>query len=282
MIAFRDSDFAKSKLFIILPIAMIFHIVFTVFTYYKMSELASKWQEFNEKELEVYKHLRDVYEGLGYGGYIHYFKNIVLRGDTQLVVELAHSKSKILAGFEGIKEHWPQASVVNEVKQTEVVLAKYFDNEKYLVQRQQLTAEQIDKLVKVDDSTAISGLSSLRAEIDASVGLSREQLNQQIENFVYLFIAWLINSIFYLFIGYYAYRLAKNVRSKNQQIHAIVEKSPEAIIVVNEDGQIVLSNDKAHQIFKVDENNFNGTFVEDWMPKNLRARHQFLRKTFIE
>jgi PAS domain S-box-containing protein len=61
----------------------------------------------------------------------------------------------------------------------------------------------------------------------------------------------------------------------------IIESAPEAMIIVNVKGEIVLCNFKAEQIFGYDKGELNWRIVDELVPAEIRANHPAMRAKFM-
>ncbi|HYI78886.1 MAG TPA: PAS domain S-box protein, partial [Chryseolinea sp.] len=67
----------------------------------------------------------------------------------------------------------------------------------------------------------------------------------------------------------------------NESFRQIFQSSVEAIIIVDQDGKILLANPVSEQMFAFDENSLTGVLVEDLLPDHLHAKHVNYRKSFV-
>jgi len=63
---------------------------------------------------------------------------------------------------------------------------------------------------------------------------------------------------------------------------SILASSPEPIIVVNNDGEIVFANKKAERLFVYDEGEMTGLQIESLMPESYRHKHEAHRHRFVQ
>ncbi|HEY0768723.1 MAG TPA: PAS domain S-box protein, partial [Sphingobacteriaceae bacterium] len=66
----------------------------------------------------------------------------------------------------------------------------------------------------------------------------------------------------------------------NETFRQIFQSSVEAIIMVDENGKILLANPVTERMFGYGNNTLIGLTVEDLLPGNMRARHVGYRKNF--
>ncbi len=68
----------------------------------------------------------------------------------------------------------------------------------------------------------------------------------------------------------------------NDTFRQIFQSSVEAIIMVDQQGKIILANPVAENMFGYDINSLTGLLVEDLLPEQLRARHVGYRRGFVK
>ncbi|GAA0273410.1 chemotaxis protein CheB [Alteraurantiacibacter aestuarii] len=73
----------------------------------------------------------------------------------------------------------------------------------------------------------------------------------------------------------------RDLRESELRFRTLVENAPDPLIMVNGDGEIVLTNSEALQFFGYNRNEFVGMNIEKLLPPALRKRHQAHRKKFL-
>jgi len=110
-------------------------------------------------------HIDDLYRHIGYGGFIHNFKNLLIRRDIKTYTTAADrniSQIRHTIYELSIELHDPKKRVW--LSDVQAVFEQYFAN--YRVLKQKIRAGEsiasIDKVVKVDDAPALTALYNLR------------------------------------------------------------------------------------------------------------------------
>lgn len=127
------------------------------------SNLSREWQNLTEQREMKIQLLADIRTRIGYGGAIHNFKNLVLRGDESLLAALDHDFTEIFACIEqyrALNLAEDEAAALNTVHQT---LYDYKDRVTLVVHLRSTGADiaAIDEKVVVDDSGAVAALDLL-------------------------------------------------------------------------------------------------------------------------
>lgn len=144
------------------------------------------------------KTLLNIKTNMGYGGFIHDFKNYVIRKDRSL---LNRAERKIESSLVSLKEYTKIDdlseeefkalaaihSVVLEYKKKLVVLKKYKKNE---------STSLIDKKVRIDDTPAISAFETLEKELEViskkAFRKSRKRVDRDSSGMIYLFFSLIL------------------------------------------------------------------------------------------
>jgi signal transduction histidine kinase/ActR/RegA family two-component response regulator len=154
----------KLKMNASIVIALVILLTFTSLFSYK--NVDSQWHDYSETAANVYVLHDKLIQKLGYGGFIHHFKNLVLRKNTKLYLpkiknELAAIKD-LLSKLSAIEEY-DQTALTDVTKTVSEYEAKLDIAIKMIAEG--ATSEQIDLLVKVDDAAALKALSEFETHI---------------------------------------------------------------------------------------------------------------------
>lgn len=129
---------------------------------------------------------------LGYGGFIHNFKNAVLRGDTKYLNEATiclAKADKILTLYRSHTLTSAEVIALEDISRTLNNYQQEITTIKQLI-NQNSSAQDIDEIVKIDDKSALRGLSVLDREIVVQIEQSADNVSQTLM-FVSQLISWL-------------------------------------------------------------------------------------------
>ncbi|HCV05594.1 ATP-binding protein [Pseudoalteromonas sp. APAL1] len=154
----------KLKMNASIVIALVILLTFTSLFSYK--NVDSQWHDYSETAANVYVLHDKLIQKLGYGGFIHHFKNLVLRKNTELYLpkiknELAAIKD-LLSKLSAIEEY-DQTALTDVTKTVSEYEAKLDIAIKMIAEG--ATSEQIDLVAKVDDAAALKALSEFETYI---------------------------------------------------------------------------------------------------------------------
>lgn len=186
----------KLKMNASIVIALVILLTFTSLFSYK--NVDSQWHDYSETAANVYVLHDKLIQKLGYGGFIHHFKNLVLRKNTELYLpkiknELAAIKD-LLSKLSAIEEY-DQTALADVTKTVSEYEAKLNIAIKMIAEG--ATSEQIDLVAKVDDAAALKALSEFETYIstilkDKSLAINN---NFQLAYIVHILTIILLTSI---------------------------------------------------------------------------------------
>ena len=165
-----ETNFEKyRKLTILLSIGLIILFLFLGgLLYIKAHKMESHWESFTDYVLKVNNALSDLHREMGYGGFIHNFKNLVLRRDIDRYSEKIESNIRAVESSVSTLESldtdnsWNDA--LDSFRQVFNLYANNYNKTKILIKGNHSPSE-IDAWVKVDDTEAIHALDQLLNQI---------------------------------------------------------------------------------------------------------------------
>jgi len=129
----------------------------------RIIRLEGLWLDYHHEATQKYRLMSNIKSHMGYGGFIHNFKNYVLRQDGQRIAQVEQNKRDLIADIE-------EFGNLDLTPQEQMAIARFKDVfEEYIAKfelAQQLITEgytpsQVDARVKVDDTPALEALDSL-------------------------------------------------------------------------------------------------------------------------
>ncbi|MEQ9170966.1 MAG: response regulator [Rhodospirillales bacterium] len=132
----------------------------------KFRSVNESWNTFNERATATNQLLLKLQEEIGYGGFIHNFKNYILRRDSAAGFQTANDVARIEETLDILRSVLRDPEEKKALGRIDQVFRNYFDNFKMAEQLVQSGHKPtyIDALVKVDDRPAITAFKDL-AEI---------------------------------------------------------------------------------------------------------------------
>jgi PAS domain S-box-containing protein len=284
----RMAAVTTAQIVFVVALAISAHTIMTFIGYQQVTRFEAQSLAFTNAKLSSQTTLRRLSDAFGYGGYIHHFKNIVLRKDYQLISFLKNDARIIDESLEQLRMAFNNEGVNEAIAEVRATLNEYRSKEIYFVQDGSISSEKVDQLVKVDDTKALNALRVLRETIDNSLQNDTASLNNIVDETRHVFILWMLTSSFYLLLGYFVYLLVVKQRKDaikfaalSEKLDTVLENTPSAIIISDDDGYITYSNVQANNLFKVHNDQIIGTKVEQWLPHRFRDGHTRKRTNFV-
>ena len=133
-----------------------------------MNQVEDIWQDYNKQSVTKLALLSDIKAQFGYGGFIHNFKNYILRGQEKYINRFKDNSQKMNLALSKLSEITGTAEEQNALEQIKIVAQAYTDNMKIAANlvSQGKTPAEIDKVVKIDDAPAFAGFATISKAIE--------------------------------------------------------------------------------------------------------------------
>lgn len=149
---------------------------------------------------------------LGYGGFIHYFKNYVLRKDERHLVNVSNIFNEIndiISNWKTLTHTENEEAALNDLSR---VVSDYKENIKIVRYKSHLGAKEVDRLIRVDDKPAVIALEQLEYEIEKQVQFLTHEIDEEIHKSLRLEkILLILIPIFMLGSIFLGYILLQNI-----------------------------------------------------------------------
>ncbi len=267
--------------------------VVLVMSWYGMGAIAriqnsqKQWSEYTEQAANAAFALSEVKSNFGYGGFIHNFKNYVLRKDESRIALIEQNLIDTRAAILRYAELDISAEERTELDKLNITVNDY--HEKFHLAKELVakgfSSQQIDKLVRVDDRPAIEALGTLAAiRLQASKRGNTQTKNALTHSIEYMFWGVLLLPLIFIVSGtmiWFTRRITlanKELSRATQYASDLFEAAPDAVLVINEKGEIVKANIQAERLLGYRRNEFSTLKVEDLVPANFRNEHKHIRE----
>lgn len=284
-----NSRFIQYSLGVIITVVLTTVIVmwFEVTGRSHISAIAQHWNNEKKTSAEQAYIFSRIHKSFGYGGFIHNFKNLVLRQDISRIPLIERNINDIYNALDAYQETRLSAkelAAITTFRNTVDLYASKFELAKQLV-AQGLSARLIDDQVRVDDSEALRALDSLAQSTHLNSHISDRIIDEELFRAMGFFNwAWTLIPLFSLTGGiiiYMLYRLTKSTASLEQArryANDILQASPDALLVISPQGKILHSNIEAQQLFGYDSKELFCLQLEQLIPERFRKNHVSLRQ----
>jgi PAS domain S-box-containing protein len=261
---------------------------------WNLREISNKqdaaWHEYARNEIEISKAVQLLYTDFGYNGFIHHFKNFVLRGQPEYEASAGASLNAVKSNLDLLQARLTGPALQDALADIRGVVDEYKEQLAFAkANRAAMTSEEIDRLVKVDDGPAASGLETLSNATkqllnqrlnDADILSDRMKTLLDLGFGVFLLVISSGLLIAYLLIS--QSRIASRLAASNAEVTALMQGAPDAVIYVAEDGSILSSNDQATSILGYKREDLTTMNVDDLVPALQAERHAELRADYLK
>jgi signal transduction histidine kinase/response regulator RpfG family c-di-GMP phosphodiesterase/HPt (histidine-containing phosphotransfer) domain-containing protein len=230
---------------------------FVYLSYTGMQSLSQKWRYQDEQSFRQVSAVSDLFRHLGYGGFIHNFKNYVLRQDEKFLhaarsdLSLARDSIRILhqTDLTGTER-----SSIDAISAT---LSEYRDqlaNAEAAIADED-TVESIDSVVRVDDTEALQAISALIASIQVKNRQARRAIDDTISDMLALLLSALFAIPVVLVAAFvsvnYIRRLVAvqgQLGEERRRLKVMMDSIEEGITMIDKDLKHAFINQRFHDI----------------------------------
>lgn len=267
-------------------------LIFGVLAFERNSTVQSLLKKQYENTLLINKLLDDLKRHMGYGGFIHNFKNLVIRRDIsryQIPIEKNLSDlNTILDKLETLLNYPEDLIAINTLRR---IFSEY--NQKYHLALSMImdgkSTSDIDSVVKVFDGDALKAQNALSENVD-SYNLIAYQKVQDIEkeslNFIksggIIFFIAILTAIATMLIFLYRLIISNtNYLHVKDELNNLLSSTPDPMITVAHNGYIIRVNKMAIQFFGYSQDELLGMKIENLIPSRFRNNHEKQRADFF-
>lgn len=236
----KITDSLKYKVYAIVTAGIVMTAViimfgFSVFTHFETTH--GYWESYIQKEASIANALAILNQNIGYGGFIHNFKNLVLRRDLERyrgVIEYNISQLNYqLDKIEGLVSSDEEKAALRQLHKTFDEYEAKFQIAKELIMKNKST-EEIDTVVKVSDTAALAAIRTLSLKTrQRAHEVERTTLHQEVSALHVLqfggllIIVFIVSMLTFLIVFLYRLRSANDslIIEKQKAEQASLEKS---------------------------------------------------------
>ncbi|MFD2205799.1 ATP-binding protein [Kiloniella antarctica] len=147
-----------------------------------ISEAEISWQNYSDKAIVQLDSLSSLRNHFGYGGFIHSFKNYVLRRDIKYAQKASESIELVSQELDKLNSHGTGYSNFNlDIVVIRNVLDAYKANLTLMLEQpKSISSIELDNLVRIDDSHALKAMETLNTSIRRNFVIKKEASRLQI------------------------------------------------------------------------------------------------------
>lgn len=249
------------------------------------------WLDYDTKANAAYEVYADISHHLGYGGFIHHFKNFVLRRDERYVAKIDQELRVLFATLDRLDTLLVTPEDHADVARLRATIMEY--EAKYELAKRMVAAgatpQEIDKVVKVDDSPALRARASLLRHIinhRERARIASAQALASAENLFFLGLLFLLPVLGVAWlIRYFLRRVeasVQEVKAAQDQTELLLETAPDPMLAVDANGRIRRANSMAVSYYGYPRETLLHMPLETLLPERFRAGHGALREGFLQ
>ena len=282
-------------LMLVLLVGGIVFGTYTVTVNDHLFELRRVWAEFHQSAMKKERLLQDLKRDVGYGGFIHNFKNYVIRRNQsyrEAALQDHQQIVRILDEFRQLDLTEPEKLALSTIEAT---VSEYADHLKdpALFENRATEVRDIDAVVKVDDSEATKAFALLEQAWQKELMEREQEIYDKIavaEGNTHLIWGAGI-ALFAIVFGATGWlvwleransRLIRDLELSRRRLEFVLQTAPEAIVVADSRFNIELFNTGAERIFRYEAKDVIGKSINMLLPERSRARHNGLVRGFTK
>ncbi|MEG3619896.1 response regulator [Magnetovibrio sp. PR-2] len=247
-----------------------------------VNETERIWSDYNRTATATSQLMNRIHKNLGYGGFIHNFKNYVLRQDENYLTRMEVDRADFVAAVADYRALSISKSEREALSRLLAVIDEYVRN--VALARKSfadgLGSVGVDNVVKVDDTPALIALEALS---DAALERSRrsEEETQRWLDDTVLYLTWgvaiiplvLFSAAVMVRFLWQAWKANEVAQAARREVEELLRTAPDAMLTVDEQGQIVRANHQAEAMFGYAEEELCSMWVENLVPATARSGH---------
>ncbi len=267
----------------------------------RIKKVEADWDNYSThlgRESEV---IASLYSHMGYGGFIHNFKNYILRQDDALLKEVERNmdamledleRYRITVGNEEMNRNQATAAELQEHYHViQDVMAQYVA--KLELAREKIAAgidaKALDRLVYVDDMPALNALSALSNYVITHTNNEISAIREKTDNTIGLIILMLVllvsAVIFLLYIVMMVnrqYLKSKIIAEENKEaLENILNSLSDSVITVDKMSRLVWSNSAVKEMFGYQKDELAGKNISRLLPDQIQENHRKLFDNYL-
>lgn len=262
-------------------------LLFGVQSVQRIQAVEKRWADYSQNAAEAGRLLHDISRQLGYGGYIHNFKNYVLRRDLEYVATLVNNRDAVYADLDALERHVISDEEKAALIDIRNVFEKYANGVPIAAEAfsRGLSSVEVDILVRVDDTPALSAIAALNHSFLMRTRLAESETNKAMKAasfMVWVLIAMVpVIAVLGVILILFLRRIMDanfNLAEVRDELSMLLRQAPDAILHVGGDGKVLRANDRALALFNYPREELLNKSVEDLIPGRYRSGHVGIRE----
>lgn len=264
-------------------------VYFAVDAARQFRETNESWEEYNKDAQAVSNALAGLQRNLGYGGFIHHFKNLILRRDERYITAIDEAAREVEASLRLLKRYLPSLEERRLIAEVQSTYFEYMNKKDFAAENLwEYSSITLDELVQVDDAPALAALARLQEIVDERSIVQEHQARRSFEGGLrtlkygsFIVVLIIAGTVFILFLLRRGERARERLKLAFDHAEQLYEESPNALISVDEKGYILRINHEAERLLGYTPSEAAGMKVEKLMPSRFRTGHVTIRERYM-
>jgi PAS domain S-box-containing protein len=260
--------------------ALIIYFLYTQYT--GINSVSNEWKTTSEHHVNTATQLAEIERAFGYVGFIHHFKNYVIRNDERYYVLADQSFRQTNKSLSDLKQIANSAEDQQAIIDVERTLVEYHEKMLQIANYpESMSVKEVDEIVRVNDDKAQNALNYLRESIVPSMRQAQINAISEVESLrlTTMKIGLIIVPLF-LISNIFIMVLLRKALASNDELNVIFNTSPDGIFYLDNTGKILQANAAAANLFGYSQAELQQLCVEDLIDPEIREKHTFYRSQF--
>ncbi|MBL4613287.1 MAG: PAS domain S-box protein, partial [Magnetovibrio sp.] len=286
----RHTGFRRRALIIGLVTAAVagVMVLFGVHSVQRIQTVEQRWTVYSQDAAEAGRLLHNISRQMGYGGFIHNYKNYILRRDARYVIMLLGNQDTVYADLAALGRHMISDDEKAAVRAIRSVFDLYV-NAIPIAQdsfERGLSSVEVDILIKVDDVPALNAIALLNHSFLTRSRLAERETNKAMR--AVSSMVWVLLSVVpvIVLLGVMLVLFLRRIMDANDnlaevrdELAMLLRQAPDAILHIDNDGLILRANDRSLTLFGYHRQQLLGKKIEDLIPGRFRDGDTGIRKS---
>lgn len=276
---------------LVATILMVVLMAFGLETRSRIEQVETRWSAFNHYLAGANNALARINRHLGYGGFIHHFKNYILHQSDDLlplIEKSLHQTEQAIDDYYALQPSAEERAALDRLNHiVRIYRAKYNFTHKLVTEGN--TPRQIEIHVQVNDSLALESIDFLTRHALEQAKRHEQQTSQALQATIdYTNRGVLLIPVIALVAGLLIVFLRRIMLATEEATAArtyaesLVEAAPDAWLIVGADGRIRGVNGLSQALLGYTAEEMQGMSIEQLVPAHLRHSHVKMREGFFQ
>ena len=289
----RSGGYGRGAIVIAAVTAVVagFLLIFGAQAVERIRAVENHWGVYSRDAAEADQLLHHISVAMGYGGFIHNFKNYILRRDLTALERLEETRHTLSTDLAALKKRIisdGEKAALADIQATYTRYDAAVERARVAFERG-LSSVEVDILVKIDDRAALAAFAYLDQSFKQRSDLARGETESALKAASSMVLLLLIVVPVVVLLGVLLVLFLRRIVDANGKLQAVrdelatlLRQAPDAILHVAHGGAVVRVNDQAMALFGYSREDFLKLSVEDLIPGKFRQGHPEIRDKAFE